>query len=244
MPNTAAPQVYTWRQFVAASKKNGKGPLYTRYVNRNAAIPFTFLFWKLGLSPNAVSFISSLLTHTGLALLMAFQPTVAICVTVYLFLAIGFVTDCCDGQLARVSGKTSRLGEWLDHSFDAIKSITVPLILGFALIRESIAGDLSLTLAFTATLLNVLSLSTHFFVISLKGMLLGKEEADTMSVEANNWRGRIMRSITYLADYGIYIMTVLLLPWPSLFLKVYLGYGIFYFAFFSAYFLRVLARAR
>ena len=92
-----------WGELVAASKKS-KGSLYTRYVNRNAAIPLTYTLWRLGVHPNVVSLISSHITHAGLVVLLVLDPSLPVAATAYVLLVLGYMLDSCDGQLARVSG--------------------------------------------------------------------------------------------------------------------------------------------
>ncbi len=236
---TAHSDISTWRNFIAASKKK-KGPLYTRFVNRNAAIPLTYLFWKLGLHPNAVSSISFLVTHTALLLLILWGSaiTLVIAAIVWFLLALGFVLDACDGQLARVSGRTSALGEWLDHSLDIAKVLNFNMALSFVMISSAIAADQPLTLPFIAAFLNLLSQPAHFFVINMKEKLLAAPGSETRSFGEGSRTGLISNVIITGADYGLFILIVLLLPRQDLFVPAYLAYGLFYMFIFVAHFAR------
>lgn len=229
-----------WKQLVASSKKSKTG-IYTYYVNRNAAIPVTWLMWKIGLTPNAVSLISFTVTHVALALLIALGASAPVAIGAYLLLVLGYILDSSDGQLARVSGKISRLGEWIDHSFDIIKLLTINMTLGYVVIQAAVAADQSLTLPFLAVGLNLLSQPAHFFIVNMKIMLLGIQgpETDLRQMSPATVLALLIR---HGADYGLFIMIVLLLPWQEVFVPVYLLYGCFYFVLLVAHFVRTSIR--
>lgn len=232
-----------WRELIASSKKK-KGGLYTRYVNRNAAIPLTWLLWRVGLAPNTVSFISFTMTHAALVLLIALGPTLTVAIAAYLLLVLGYILDSCDGQLARVSGRTSRLGEWLDHTLDIIKLLTVNLTLAYLMIVSAIGADQSLTLPFIAAALNILSQPAHFFVINMKAALFEDSKPGTKGIAAvgdsdTSWIGAMVR---HAADYGFFLPIILLVPWQELFEPVYLAYGVFALMLLIAHFARTSLR--
>jgi phosphatidylglycerophosphate synthase len=221
-----------WQALVAASKKS-KGSLYTRYVNRNAAIPLTYTFWRLGTHPNMVSVFSSAVTHTALVLLLVVGVSIPIAVTAYVLLVLGYMLDSCDGQLARVSGKTSKFGEWLDHTLDVVKLLTFNLTLSYLLIIHAIEGTLSWDLVLGAIVLNLVLQPAHFFAIILKSFLFDDERAsDQHNVSTLHRAGGMLRLLRNGADYGLFMLIVLLLPFIEVFLYVYLAYGLFYLLLF------------
>ncbi|MDX2565459.1 CDP-alcohol phosphatidyltransferase family protein [Streptomyces sp. TX20-6-3] len=46
-----------------------------------------------------------------------------------LFYHLSFILDCIDGKLARLTGKTSEIGGWLDYIFDRIRVLTCSITL-------------------------------------------------------------------------------------------------------------------
>ncbi len=87
--------------------------LLTELVYRRFSRPLARVFAKTPLSPNAVTFIA---TATGLlaALLIALGE-------VYLAVLVLFLSqilDCTDGDLARITGRVTRKGAFLDRVFD------------------------------------------------------------------------------------------------------------------------------
>ena len=110
------------RQLLASAVKRGDGFFttffvspYSKYIARWAA--------ERGLTPNQVTTLSLLL---GFAAATAFAlGTRAGLVTGAVLLQISFTTDCVDGQLARYSRQFSKLGAWMDATFDRTKEYAV-----------------------------------------------------------------------------------------------------------------------
>ncbi|WP_233551510.1 CDP-alcohol phosphatidyltransferase family protein [Amnibacterium setariae] len=63
----------------------------------------------------------------GIALLITLPPSAVLGVSVAILLALGYVLDSADGQLARLTGSGSRAGEWLDHVVDAMRMPAIHL---------------------------------------------------------------------------------------------------------------------
>lgn len=87
---------------------------------------FTPLAQRFPLSPNAITVIALLLNVAAAYLLYRRQFLVAI-----VFVAVGGLADALDGIVARVQGKTSRYGDFLDHFCDRVSDIL--LIIGWLL---------------------------------------------------------------------------------------------------------------
>jgi phosphatidylglycerophosphate synthase len=88
---------------------------YSRYLARWCA--------RRGLSPNTVTVLSLLVALVGAV--TAATGTRAGYVAAAVALYVSFVLDCTDGQLARYSLNFSRIGSWLDATFDRAKEYAV-----------------------------------------------------------------------------------------------------------------------
>lgn len=84
-----------------------------------------------GLSPNAITISGHLVVWAALAGLLAFPEWGAALLFAGLADFAYAWLDCVDGMHARNTGRTSRLGELLDHGLDGLSVPIVPL--GFAL---------------------------------------------------------------------------------------------------------------
>jgi len=81
---------------------------------------------RLGMSPNAVSFLS-MLSGIGSGLLLFFQSSFLHLVLAVILLIFAGLLDSADGQLARILGASSRLGMILDGAVDNIVFVSVYL---------------------------------------------------------------------------------------------------------------------
>lgn len=194
------------------AQKPGHGvPAYTRWVNRRAARYFAAGFMMIGLAPSTVSTISLLTSLAGIGAFLALhaEPVAAGTVAAVL-LALGYVLDSADGQLARLQRSSSLRGEWLDHSLDAIR---LPLV------HLSIAAGFLLAdapaLAAVAALYSVSSSAT--FLSQNVGLLL-RGRASAPLAEARRYQSWMLLPI----DPGVLCWSFILWPVSWLFRAVYL----------------------
>lgn len=89
------------------------GYALTRYVYRPLSVPAASVLARTPVTPNQVTYASAALSFGGG---IAFG-TRAFALGALLTL-LGSLTDCVDGDLARISGRASKSGSYLDHVFD------------------------------------------------------------------------------------------------------------------------------
>ncbi len=85
----------------------------TRYVYRPVSVPLAEWLAKTKVTPAQVTYVSAALSFGGGGAFAARYYLLGALLTL-----LGSITDCVDGDLARLSGKTSRSGSYLDHVFD------------------------------------------------------------------------------------------------------------------------------
>lgn len=108
------------------AQKPAKGvSLYSRHVNRPAGRLVAAAAYRIGLTPNQVTLVSAACSYAAIAALALVRPSWTLAVLVYLGLAVGFVCDSADGQLARLLRSGNPAGEWLDHVVDCGKVVGV-----------------------------------------------------------------------------------------------------------------------
>ncbi|MDP9067480.1 MAG: CDP-alcohol phosphatidyltransferase family protein [Actinomycetota bacterium] len=112
----------------------------TRYVYRPISVPVAGMLARTRVSPTHVTYISALLSFGGGAAFGLREYTLGALLTL-----LGSITDCVDGDLARLSGDSSPSGSYLDHVFDRWTDAALILGLTFSdLDRYAAVGLLAL----------------------------------------------------------------------------------------------------
>lgn len=128
-----------------AEKRKSDGTM-TRYLYRPLSIPASWLFLRIGMTPNAVTVMSGFLCVVAFCLSL-FPAVLCQRVAIYLYLAFA-VLDCADGNMARAIGKKTVYGGWVDAAGGYLAYATLLLSMGLACLYR--AGD-----AFTLPLLGL-----------------------------------------------------------------------------------------
>ncbi len=116
-----------------------KYPL-TRYVYRPISVPLAGMLARTRVTPTHVTYISALLSFGGGVAFGLREYVLGALLTL-----LGSITDCVDGDLARVSGDSSPSGSYLDHVFDRWTDAALILGLTFSdLDRYAAVGLLAL----------------------------------------------------------------------------------------------------
>jgi phosphatidylglycerophosphate synthase len=97
--------------------------LFTTYLVSTHSRYWARWFARRGISPNTVTVLSLLVAVVGAVVAATGTRGGYIGAAVALYLS--FVLDCTDGQLARYSLRFSRIGSWLDATFDRAKEYAV-----------------------------------------------------------------------------------------------------------------------
>lgn len=115
MSNTSTGQVPIQTNFNKSLKPIALEEFFDYYFYRRLAHLIIPLFVKMRLSPNQVTTLSLI---TGLLAAWMVYSQNFIAGAVLIIAAVVF--DCCDGQIARLTGKTSPFGRIMDGAFDMI----------------------------------------------------------------------------------------------------------------------------
>lgn len=197
---------------LASAQKSGAGqPAYLRWVNRPLGRRAAAAASVLGLSPNAVTALSGLCSLAALLLIALLPPTVAVALGATALLLAGYALDSADGQLARLTGTGSLAGEWLDHVVDAARLPLFHLAIAIHFFRW---GD---SFWFVGAALGYMLLSSVWFFAQTLAEKLGERGPD--APDAPTW----MSFVKAPYDVGTVYLTVLALPFPTLFAALYLA---------------------
>jgi phosphatidylglycerophosphate synthase len=119
------------------------------YIYRRLSLAFAVLFAKLRGTPNQVTILSFLMSLLSAMMFMPGDYRLALYGLIPFHL--GKILDCADGQLAKLTNKTSALGAFLDPFFDRIIDIAIMgSLVAFYQINHD--GSLLALYLFTATL--------------------------------------------------------------------------------------------
>lgn len=106
---------------VVQKPSRGVAP-YSLYVNRPVGRRLAGVAHAIGLRPNQITAASGTVTFGALLLLALVHPSAEASVAVVVLLLVAYGLDAADGQLARMTGGGTAVGELLDHLFDAAKA--------------------------------------------------------------------------------------------------------------------------
>ncbi|MBO9625705.1 MAG: CDP-alcohol phosphatidyltransferase family protein [Microbacterium sp.] len=209
--------VESYRRLAAAQKGRGRGaPAYSLYVNRPVGRILAAGAHTLGLTPNQVTLISGLFTAVAIVLLAVVPASIGLGIVVWLLLALGYALDSADGQVARLRGGGSPAGEWLDHVFDAFKSVALPLAVVIGWFRFF---PLNADAWLLVPLVLAVATTVEFFGMILNDLLRARQGV-AQATEAGG--SSVLRSLMGLpTDYGVVCASFLLWGFPVAFVAVY-----------------------
>lgn len=199
----------------SAQKPAAGTPAYSRFINRRLGRYLAAAAYKLGATPNQVSAASALCSFAGIAVIALVEPTFEVAVLVTLLLVLGYALDSADGQVARLRGGGSPVGEWLDHMIDCTKIATLHLAVLIGLFRFTwFKSDLVLLIPMLYAVVG----SVTFF-----GLILIEQLRRNNAAAKPNPRGEsVLKSLLIVpSDYGVLCLVFITLAWPTVFLTLY-----------------------
>lgn len=208
--------------------------LWVTSLYQKLSIYIAYFSGSLGLSPNHLTSLSLLLVVLGLALLVTVELSLIVVIVVFGIMAVAYLLDCADGQLARVTEQSSKFGAWYDHVSDATKIFLTHGAIGWLLLTSTkIAGEIHW--CYLAVLLNMSGTALYFFSWNYKVMLVGEEFIAKQSAEGEKVRVSNYRLLLQLTDYGLFLFLILLLIDIEIFKDAYMAYGCFSWGVFACY---------
>ncbi|MTB87994.1 CDP-alcohol phosphatidyltransferase family protein [Aeromicrobium senzhongii] len=199
----------------SAQKPSRGTAAYSRHVNRPAGRYMAAWMNSHGFTPNQATAVSATLSAAGIALIALVSPTWWLGILVAALLAGGYVMDSVDGQLARLRGGGSKSGEWLDHTVDCFKTLTLHLAVLISWYRFfDLPSDawLLVPLAFT-----VVAAATYFGLILMPTL----RPAAAPTWAAPPVESPLRRFLLLPIDYGFLCWVFVLLGWPTAFRLVW-----------------------
>lgn len=232
--------IENYRELKHSQKKGYGTPLYTRYVNRKLGQILASIFAYWNISPNTISILSGVFTFSAyISFLIIPKLNLSTVIFLYIILIIGYGLDSADGLVSRLQQKQSEMGEWLDHTFDAIK---IPLGHGVAFLL--ILNQIEIEKIVQLLLLLILTSASALFLSNILKSKLKIINALNNKQPPDKSKNRLkppslFRSFLLLPlDYGVFMILFLFTPFPDLFFKIYLIWGVGFILFTLLSFLK------
>ncbi len=130
----------TYQNFIACVKKETPQMGFD-YMYRTISYPISFLFFRLGFSPNFISVISIIILCIAPLLFFVYSPLLG-----FLFFIASYLLDFCDGNVARVierkkiferSSQSKTFGNLLENLNTNVSSIIFPLTMSLYVYVQS-----------------------------------------------------------------------------------------------------------
>jgi phosphatidylglycerophosphate synthase len=107
---------------------------YDYLISRYIAPFFTLFFKKIGTkNPNSITYYSFalMIIPSIMVIFHTLLDSIFFRIGIAFLIQVSFALDCSDGQLARIIGKTSKHGAWLDKILDRIGDFLIFTCYGF-----------------------------------------------------------------------------------------------------------------
>ena len=194
-------------------------PIYTRTCNRWLGKYIAALAKELLITPTHLTIASFVFSVFSFLFFLMYPGSYLIVSGGSFLILFAYALDSADGQLARLTKSGSPVGEWLDHSTDALKQTlfhgTVQFIFfvhyqkeNFILVIPIFFISVQLTV-FTSNLLK----EKLFKLNSLTSNLTDHRSTDNVSF--------IKDILFFFTDYGILCMLFFFIPFPNIFVFLY-----------------------
>lgn len=204
-------------------RHHGGGQPLTRAFSQPLGAVLASLAARCSLSPNAVTLLALATSLAGAAMYASRDGATATW-TAAVLLQLGYALDCADGQLARVTGRTSRLGGWLDVYCDHVAIAGLSFALLFHLVARADGIGLPVSAAFLLVLLYTAGRTGSLYSSNLASVWRRNAPAGVP-----DGRSFPRRAFGVLVDTPTALLAVCVLrEWPDALLAYLLAGGLLY----------------
>jgi phosphatidylglycerophosphate synthase len=201
---------------------------WTMTVSEPAGAVIAFVAYKVGITPNALTTMSGLVSTLGVFAFVLVPRAGVSAVLAFLLLQFGYMLDCSDGQLARATLRCSPFGGWLDIAIDLLSNITIPVALAVVAVRSEAMP--------AATIFGC--------IVLIYGQTLFLHSSTTKRKQDVTMQMKVPKAVVllrFIADHGTFLCVICIarvlttaIPWTMF------GYGLLY----SAIAFRIARRLR
>jgi len=200
---------------------------YHRNISLKLSNYVVYLSYRAGLSPNFLTVLSGVCCLLAMFAVLFFPRSLYAGLLNLAFLQLCFIFDCADGVLARIRGRTSKFGAFLDGVIDSFDHFLVFMIFGFVWARYCESH-----LSFGKVALFVICSSAYVFYFIVM-MLVGqyfKELKGTMErFGENGLKERFFKLPYEFMNRGLHYLVLSLS-----FMMGWIYYGVLFYGLISA----------
>ncbi|WP_413378329.1 CDP-alcohol phosphatidyltransferase family protein [Alkalihalobacillus sp. 1P02AB] len=190
---------------------SAKEDLWSWFVLRRLSIYVTLLFIKLKLTPNVVSWLSFLgIIFSGFFMLISTPLAFIIAFVSY---NLGYLFDCVDGEIARLTGNTSKKGFFIDM---LIQAATIPVFISFVMSLLVLRGYLHLSVLESILLYVLIVVSIMSLLIPLSYQITineGMEQDPVNKIRAKSFFFTIVGFLLGLPGFYATLLILVLFEW-------------------------------
>lgn len=221
-----------------ASRKE-RDVFWNVYIARPIAACVVFFMAKTSITPNQVSFLGAFLFFgVAAALVLVLNPWGMLLAA--LALQASYIFDCADGQLARLTGKTSGVGAFLDFLIDEFKALILAAAAATRLWRTTqdevwlIAATLGVMLVAIATSLTTFVRRPEYAGEEIKPGVHKEKPIPSTLIGKSIWLAeRIAQWLIHYPSWFLYVALLDFIPGVDgslLFFVAYMGVYALYVA--------------
>lgn len=188
---------------VYRTSRKDRDLVWNVYVARPLAAGLVWALARTPLTPNQVSFLGAFV-FVGVAVALVASTSPWAVVVAALMIQFSYLFDCADGQLARLTGKTSSVGMYLDFLIDELKAA---LLVGACAVRLWLVYDQVWWLVVGIASVALASIATSLTTFIRRPEYAGKEIKPGVYVERaapKSLVGKIVRLIETVAQLIIH----------------------------------------
>ncbi|KYG30879.1 CDP-alcohol phosphatidyltransferase family protein [Alkalihalobacillus trypoxylicola] len=215
---------------------SAKEDLWSWFILRRISIYVTILFIKLKLTPNMVSWLSFLgILSSGFFMVLSTPLSFFLAFISY---NVGYLFDCVDGEIARITKRTSKKGFFIDM---LIQAATLPVFISFIFTLLIQNGYLVLTIWESFALYGLVAFTIMSLLIPLSYQITLSKEMEQDPVNKIRAKSFLFSIAGFLLGLPGFYVTLLLLIIVERYIELPLT--LFYiFSFLIILVLKVCAR--
>ena len=191
----------TWKDYTFRNEQNEHPPstIFHKHVSKRIARILTFIFLKMNVSPNKLSFASFIFVLLSILGFLIIEDAFLGSLTFLILSQLSYAIDCSDGVVARINRKTSYFGGFLDLTLDRLSSNF--LMIG-VLYHLFING--TETLLIFLSLIGFITYQFYSYMSDIRGFTYKKLKGYTKNIESKSFKKKIILFIYEFIDTGTF----------------------------------------